>query len=392
MEVDCQLLILRNSDLDIQNTNYILKIIFALLLLIPIILITLSGTRFVGFVINRNFTSQFEYEGNYYYNSIGGILNFSIGIILLIFILRYIKSKISKFNITIEKSLKRLSPSYQQLLPQQQISAKNLFIASKIRTDKFISKKEDNILKDLDDKPDVSHYEFYYNDLKNLYICYIQKLPLIIIILCIIGIITLALFPFLKFDSHLYNDGEISMLSELFGRESTPLENLNENLHKIRWCFAISFLIGIITLIGTLIFRLRDTLFSHFLISLGCIIIILSILVIIYHIFAFKNIINIYDDAIFAGNVIPLLASFVLLRKSYLYIKTVYPVSIKNCIEFIVEFNTNHHSSQEIPSLQPLPSPPKQQTAIPLCSICEQRIRYINEYQKWYCDTCKRYI
>ena len=39
---------------------------------------------------------------------------------------------------------------------------------------------------------------------------------------------------------------------------------------------------------------------------------------------------------------------------------------------------------------QPVQRPIQQQTYS--CSNCGQPLRYVNQYQKWYCDTCKNYI
>lgn len=34
----------------------------------------------------------------------------------------------------------------------------------------------------------------------------------------------------------------------------------------------------------------------------------------------------------------------------------------------------------------------QQQSQAQICSFCEQTLRYIDEYQKWYCDFCQRYV
>ena len=38
------------------------------------------------------------------------------------------------------------------------------------------------------------------------------------------------------------------------------------------------------------------------------------------------------------------------------------------------------------------PYPPQQPTGINPCPRCGQPLRYVNKYQKWYCNNCKVYI
>lgn len=40
----------------------------------------------------------------------------------------------------------------------------------------------------------------------------------------------------------------------------------------------------------------------------------------------------------------------------------------------------------------PLPPPPPPQTQTPTCPYCRSPIRYIQQYQRWYCDKEKRYV
>ena len=51
------------------------------------------------------------------------------------------------------------------------------------------------------------------------------------------------------------------------------------------------------------------------------------------------------------------------------------------------------HSSKDQPISPPIPPPPDMpHPSTTVCPTCGQNITFIGQYQRWYCQNCKKYI
>ncbi len=318
-----------NSIAYISTTTFILAV--SLLSIIPIMMILIGGTRFVGQIFMSTLSyNSFQYTGTSGYSAsfgtTAGYLTTIIGIIIFIFVI-YVFYKTFKNLIT------------------------NL---------------------NLDDS-------------KFLFINKLSKLNLVILIISLIALITIPILSFInwyseytmedyqgevigyKGTSH-YNDGDIYLISDISYKSEVRdiFRDLSGNIGLMSGSLAMLVIISLLIFQGLILFSFNKyPKGSHYLIMLGVLFIIFIFLIFIAHILIINNInslqteinkglseiptslyIKSTEEVYFGYNYIPIISTIIICIFAFSYIGTAWPISV-----YLIKMEP----TKELKEIPPLP-------------------------------------